>query len=74
MPGLAGLTFDGAAAALAEVGLTIVDGGTVEVADESQAGLVQSQTPEAGTLLDPESAVTVVIGVYVPPEPPPDDG
>ena len=72
VPNVIGLSFDAAAANLAEAGFTIEDGGTVDVTDPAQAGLVQSQNPGSGSLVDPGSVVTVLTGVFV--EPPPDDG
>jgi vancomycin resistance protein YoaR len=85
VPSVLGQTWDGALATLADIGFTIADGGTVEVTDESQDGLVQSQTPGPGTFHTPGAAVSVVVGVYVPPPTttapptttttvPPDDG
>jgi vancomycin resistance protein YoaR len=71
VPSVIGLSFDAAAANLAEVGFQIEDGGTVDVTDPAQAGLVQSQNPGAGSLVAPGSVVTVLTGVYT--EPPPDD-
>ena len=53
VPSVIGLSFDAAAANLAEAGFTIEDGGTVEVTDPDQAGLVQSQNPGSGTLVNP---------------------
>ena len=65
-----GASLDGARAAIEGLGLTLVEGATVEVTDESQNGLVVSQTPEPGEWLELGSAVTVSVGVYTPP---PDD-
>ena len=67
VPSVLGLTFDAAAANLAEAGFVIEDGGTVEVSDESQAGKVQSQDPGAGSYIAPGSPITVLTGVHVPP-------
>lgn len=87
VPSVIGGSFDGATAALAAVGLTIIDGATIEVTDESQNGLIVDQTPNGGDWVDLGTAITVNIGVYVAPppeepppeepppeEPPPDDG
>ncbi len=73
VPSVIGLGFDAAAANLAEAGFKIEDGGTVDVTDPAQAGLVQSQNPGAGSFVNPGSVVTVLTGVYTEP-PPPDDG
>ncbi len=77
VPSVLGLTWNQAIAALEERGFTIADGGTVEVDRQGQDGLVQSQTPGAGTYQQPGTAVTVVIGSFVPPPTtttlPPDD-
>ena len=62
-----GKTWDGALATLDEAGFTIGDGGTVEVTDPNQDGLVQSQDPGSGVYLAPGTAVRVVVGVYIPP-------
>ena len=69
VPSVIGLSLDTAAATLSDAGIVIEEGGTVDVADPSQAGLVQSQSPGAGTLVDPGTVVTVLVGVYI--EPPP---
>lgn len=74
VPALTGWSVADARAAVESLGLTLVEGGTVEVTDESQNGLIQSQTPAGGEWIDLESAVTVIVGVFVPPENPPDDG
>lgn len=78
VPSVIGLTFDAAAANLAEAGFVIEDGGTVDVTDPAQAGLIQSQNPGSGSLVTPGSVVTVLTGIYTEPppttEPPPEDG
>ena len=73
VPGLSGWSVTDARAALEAIGLVLLEGGTVEVTDESQNGLIQSQSTAGGEWLDTESTVTVTVGVYVPPEEPPDD-
>lgn len=67
VPSVLGSTWDEALATLDAAGFTISDGGTVEVSDEAQDGLVQSQTPGSGSYHAPGTAISVVIGVYVPP-------
>ncbi len=74
IPTLLGATIDSARAALEAVGLSLVEGGTVEVTDESQNGLIQTQNPGPEEWVEVGTSVTVIVGVYVPPEePPPDD-
>jgi vancomycin resistance protein YoaR len=73
VPGLGGWSVADARAALEAIGLTLVEGGTVDVTEEGQNGLIQSQSPAGGEWVDTESQVTVTIGVYVPPEEPPPD-
>jgi vancomycin resistance protein YoaR len=68
VPPLGGLTFDEAAAVLGGAGLTIVNGGTVDVTAESGLdGLVAQHSPLGGELAPLGSAVTVLIGVAPPP-------
>ncbi len=74
VPALSGWSVADARAAVEAVGLTLVEGGTIEVTEEGQNGLIQSQTPAGGEWLELQSAVTVTVGVYVPPEEPPGDG
>jgi beta-lactam-binding protein with PASTA domain/serine/threonine protein kinase len=73
VPVLTGLTEDEARAALLDLGLTLIVEGTVEVPpDSGLEGVIGSQEPVFGTMVDDGSAVTVAIGVVTPP--PPDDG
>jgi vancomycin resistance protein YoaR len=74
VPGLGGWSVADARAAVESIGLTLVEGETVEVADEGQNGLIQSQSTAGGEWLDLGSAITVTVGVYVPPEEPPPEG
>jgi len=75
VPSVIGGSLDGALGALEVAGLTFIEGPTVEISEESQNGLVVSQSPSSGEWVDLGTAVTVNIGVYVPPEePPPDEG
>lgn len=67
VPTLAGWSVADARNALEVLGLTLVEGGTVEVADEAQNGLIVEQTPAGGEWIELDTAVTVVVGVYVPP-------
>ncbi len=67
VPSVLGQTWEGALATLDAAGFTIADGGSVEVSDQSQDGLVQSQNPGSGSFAQPGTAISVVIGVYVPP-------
>jgi beta-lactam-binding protein with PASTA domain/serine/threonine protein kinase len=73
VPRLIEMTEDEAQAALLELGLTLNVSGTVDVTPDSGLdGLIASQDPEDGTLVDEGSVVTVQIGVAT--EPPPDGG
>jgi beta-lactam-binding protein with PASTA domain len=66
-----GGSLEGARGVMEALGLTLVDGGTVEITQESQNGLIVSQTPSGGDWVDVGSPVTVIVGIYVPPEEPP---
>ncbi|MCP4227869.1 MAG: PASTA domain-containing protein, partial [Actinomycetia bacterium] len=75
VPDLIGMTEEEARTALLDLGLTISVVGTVEVPpDSGLEGLVAGQDPEAETMVDDGSVVTVDLGVVTPEEPPPDDG
>ncbi len=72
VPDLTGMTEDDARAALLDVGLTLNVVGTVEVPpDSGLEGLIGSQDPSVGSLVDDGSVVTVALGVVT--EPPPDE-
>ncbi|MDJ0924362.1 MAG: Stk1 family PASTA domain-containing Ser/Thr kinase [Acidimicrobiia bacterium] len=74
VPDLTGMSEDDARTQLLELGLTLNVVGTVEVPpDSGLEGLIGSQDPAVGTMVDDGSTVTVAIGV-VTEEPPPDDG
>jgi vancomycin resistance protein YoaR len=62
---LVGMTHSEATQALNSVGLRIVHGEDVIVANPDQHGRVVSHTPPAGTWLDLRSEVTVRLGKYV---------
>lgn len=74
VPSVLGGSIDGARAALETAGLTIAEGETIGITEEAQNELIVHQSPEAGEWIAPGTAVTVRIGVYVPPAEPPDDG
>jgi serine/threonine-protein kinase len=76
VPDLTGMTEDDARDALAELGLTLNVAGTVEVPpDSGLEGLIAAQNPDAGSVVDDGTEITVDIGVVTPEEePPPDDG
>ncbi len=74
VPSILGGSVDGARAALEALGLTLVEGPTIGITDESQNGLIVDQTPESGEWVDVGTAITISVGVYVPPEEPPDEG
>ena len=77
VPSVIGMSFADATATLEAAGFLIGDGGTVDVDDPAQAGLVQTQSSTGGTYVQPGSVITVTIGVHTPPpttpppEPPP---
>jgi len=75
VPDLTGMTEDDARDALAELGLTLNVAGTVEVPpDSGLEGLIAAQSPDAGSVVDDGTEITVDIGVVTPEEePPPDD-
>jgi beta-lactam-binding protein with PASTA domain/serine/threonine protein kinase len=74
VPDLTGMTEDQARTLLTSLGLQLAVEGTVEVPPDSGLGdLIASQVPDAGTMVDDGSTVTVAIGV-LPAEPPPGDG
>jgi hypothetical protein len=73
VPGLIGWGVADARAAAEAAGLTLVEGDTVEVADESQNGLIVEQTPAGGEWVGKGTSVTVITAIYVPPPPPPDE-
>jgi len=76
VPSVIGGSLDGARAALGAAGFTMIEGPPIEMAVESQDGLVVDQSPEPGQWIEPGTAVTVSVGVYVPPEEdaPPEEG
>jgi hypothetical protein len=73
VPSVTGFSFDDAAAALQAAGFTVARGEDVAVETEAQNGLVVSQSPVSGTWAGTGTTVTVSIGVYTPPDPPPDE-
>lgn len=74
VPDLTGMTEDEATTTLTALGLKLAVEGTVEIPPDSTLdGLIASQVPDSGTLIDDGSTVTVAIGV-LPQEPPPDNG
>jgi len=68
-----GGSVEGARSVLEALGFTLVEGETVEITDESRDGLIVSQSPSEGEWIEEGSAITVIVGVYVPPEEPPDE-
>lgn len=76
VPVLTGLTEEDARIVLLDIGLILEVVGTVEVPpDSGLEGLVGSQDPAFGTMVDDGSVVTVAIGeVTAEPEPPPEEG
>ncbi len=75
VPSVIGGSVDNARAVLDALGLTLVEGPTVELSDESQHGLIVSQSPAGSEWVELGTAITVNVGVYTPPEePPPGDG
>jgi len=74
VPSVIGGSVDGAREVLEALGLTVVEGTPIEITEESRDGLIVTQSPAAGEWLELDTAVTVQVGVYVPPEEPPDEG
>ncbi len=75
VPSVIGGSIDGARGVLEALGLSLVESSTVEVTEESANGLIVSQSPTGGEWVAPGSTVSVIVGIYVPPEePPPDEG
>ncbi len=70
VPSVVGQTAEAAAVLLDDEGLFVAPPNDCEVDPESPSiGRVVSQTPEAGTSVDPESTVSICIGVASEPEP-----
>jgi hypothetical protein len=74
LPSVIGGSVEGARGVLEALGFTVVEGTPIEITNETQNGLIVSQSPAAGEWLELGTAVTVQVGVYVPPEDPPDEG
>jgi vancomycin resistance protein YoaR len=74
VPSVIGGSVDGARGVLEALGLTVVEGAPIEITSEASNGLIVSQSPAEGEWLELGTAVTVQVGVYVPPEEPPDEG
>ncbi len=74
VPSVIGGSVENARAVLQGVGLSLVEGPTVEISEQGSDGLIVSMTPGANSWVDAGSAVTVNVGVYVAPEPPPGEG
>ena len=74
VPSVIGGSVEGARGVLEALGFTLLEDATVEVTDESRDGLIVSQSPTEGAWVAEGTAVTVIVGVYVPPEEPPDEG
>ncbi|MCP3997809.1 MAG: PASTA domain-containing protein [bacterium] len=74
VPSVIGGSVEGARGVLEALGFTLVQGATVEITDESRDGLIVSQAPTEGEWVEEGSTITVIVGVYVPPEEPPDEG
>ena len=70
VPGVVGQDQGSASSALSAAGLTVVTR-TRQVGDQAQDGQVIDQTPDEGTRVRRGSRVTIVVGDYTPPEPPP---
>lgn len=77
VPDLVGMTVEDATEMLAGIGLELEVVGETPVSEEDELeGLIATQLPEAGTLVDDGSKVEVTIGVLIPPptEPPGNGG
>ena len=70
-PSVIGGSVENARTVLEALGLTLVEGPTIEIDNESQNGLIVSQSPAGSEWVDLGTAITVNVGIYVPPEEPP---
>jgi len=73
VPSVIGGSVDGARSVLGALGFTLAEGETVEIDNPDRNGLIVSQTPTGDEWVEPGSTITVIVGVYVPPEEPPPD-
>ncbi len=67
IPSVIGGSVDSARSALQGAGFTLVEGPTVEIDSEGSDGLIVSMSPGAGEWAPAGSAITVNVGVYIPP-------
>ncbi len=74
VPSVIGGSVPGAREVLEALGLSLVEGTTMSITDESRNGLIVSQSPTEGEWVEVGNAITVIVGIYVPPEEPPDEG
>lgn len=73
VPSVVGGSVDGARAVLQGIGLGLVEGAPIEIDSEGSNGLIVTMSPAAGEWVPAGTAITVQVGVYVPPEEPPDE-
>jgi beta-lactam-binding protein with PASTA domain len=73
VPSVIGGSVESARAVLEAIGLTLVEGTPIEMSEESQNGLIVTQSPGGDEWAELGTAVTVQVGVYIPPEEPPEE-
>ena len=73
VPSVIGGSVENARIVLEALGFTLVEGATIEIDSEGSDGLIVAMSPSAGVWADLGTAITVNVGVYVPPEDPPDE-
>ena len=73
VPDLIGLTVEEAQAVLDGLGLVLEVLGDTPVEDQEQEGLIQTQSVEAGAMVDDGSVIQVTVGLFVPPPTDPPD-
>ncbi len=71
VPSVIGGSVENARAVLEALGFTLVEGAPIPIESEASNGLIVTQTPGGDEWADVGSAITVSVGIYVPPEEPP---
>jgi len=74
VPSVIGGSFESAKAVLEGAGFAVVAGPTIQIDSEGSDGLVVAQSPNGDEWAAAGTTITLNVGVYVPPEPPPGDG
>jgi len=73
VPSVVGGSVENARAVLEGLGLGLVEGAPIEIDSEVSDGLIVTMSPAAGEWVPEGTTVSVQVGVYVPPEEPPDE-